>query len=440
MSIAESAAKAATFSKLLAHLREMHAATLENTYAFFVPGRVELAGKHTDYAGGRSLVCAIERGICLVAAPRRDAQIRVRSIDTASEVTFAFDSGTKPAPGNWSSYAITVARRTARDFPEARAGADIVLGGDLPRAAGMSSSSALIVAIFFALAEINSLQQSDFFRQFIHSAEDLAGYLGAIECGARFGASSGQSGVGTLGGSEDHVAILCSRPGFARQYSFCPIRLEREVRFPENYSLAIGVSGVEADKTGNALDAYNRASLAARKILNLWQTATGRAHGSLADAIASGPNAAERMREIVTNSAYREFPSTLLLKRLGQFLEESNEIVPGVSDALAAGDLKRVGELVSRSQHLAETALDNQTPQTIELARSARELGAVAASAFGAGFGGSIWALVPAANAEEFRALWANQYRERFPTRAGASEFLITRAGPSVVKLLSPFS
>ena len=36
--------------------------------AFFVPGRIEVLGKHTDYAGGRSLLCAAEQGFCLVAA------------------------------------------------------------------------------------------------------------------------------------------------------------------------------------------------------------------------------------------------------------------------------------------------------------------------------------------------------------------------------------
>ena len=40
--------------------------------AFFVPGRIEVLGKHTDYAGGRSLLCAAEQGFCLVAAARSD--------------------------------------------------------------------------------------------------------------------------------------------------------------------------------------------------------------------------------------------------------------------------------------------------------------------------------------------------------------------------------
>jgi galactokinase len=437
MSDAESAGKDAIFARLLAQVPEMQGGRLDRACAFFVPGRVEFAGKHTDYAGGRTLVCAIERGICLAAVPRIDAQIRVRSIDAGSEACFTFDPNATPARGDWSNYAVTVARRIARDFPSARTGADIVFAGDLPRASGMSSSSALVVGVFSALAEINALPQSEFFRNFIQSRDDLAAYLGALECGAPFGTSSGHRGVGTLGGSEDHVAILCSLAGFLRQYSYCPIRFEREVRLPGNYSLVIGVSGVEADKTGGALEAYNRASFAGRKILEVWRRATARDDSSAAAAIASSSDAAERMREILSKSAEPDISSNVLVNRLAQFMEESNEIVPGVSDALAAGDLERVGVLMDRSQHLAETCLGNQTPETIELARSARSLGAAAASAFGAGFGGSVWALVASAKAEKFRERWAAQYREQFPARAGASEFLITRAGPSLVEFKS---
>ena len=57
------------------------------------------------------------------------------------------------------------------------------------------------------------------------------------------------------------------------------------------------------------------------------------------------------------------------------------------------GDLDAFGALVDRSQALAESLLGNQVLQTIHLASSARQLGAVAASAFGAGFGGSVSAL-----------------------------------------------
>jgi galactokinase len=437
MSAADSGAKIALLERVMLQLREMRSGALDDFRTFFVPGRVELVGKHTDYAGGRSIVCAINRGICLAAAPRRDARVRIFDVARKSEVEVKVDpeGGSEASgPGHWSNYALAVARRFARDFPLARAGADITLASDLPAASGMSSSSALLVAIFFALAEMNSLWRNDAYARSIRSREDLAAYLAAVESGEAIATFSAAGGVGTLGGSEDHVAILCSRPGYFRQYSYCPVRLEREIPVPKNYVLVIAVSGVEADKAGKARDHYNRSSLGVRKLLELWKISTGRNDPCLAAALSSASGAAALLEQVVREKAASIAEAKALSERLHQFLEESTEIVPAVGEALSAGEMDRVGRLVDRSQGLAETLLANQVPETIALARSARRLGAAAASAFGAGFGGSVWALVPQVRGEEFRDAWADCYRRTYPERAKVSETLLTNAGPGLIE------
>jgi len=434
MSGEEASRKGALLVRLKRELSELCGERVDECCAFFVPGRVELVGKHTDYGGGRSLVCAIERGICMVATARKDAQVRVTEMGRRSGTQFALAADAEGAWGDSSNHAITVARRVARDFPEARTGADIVFASDLPPASGMSSSSALVVGVFFAIAGVNRLSQTASWR-FIQSREEQAGYLGAVESGEAFASFAANRGVGTLGGSEDHVAILCSRAGFLRQYSYCPIRLEKEIRAPATHSLVVGVSGVKAEKTGNARDSYNRISVTTSKILELWRKAAGRNDASLSAALESSPDAAERLRDIVRECEEPEkFPADVLLNRLNQFAEESNEIVPGVGEALARVDLERVGTLIDRSQHLAETCLGNQTRETVDLQRSARVLGAAAASAFGAGFGGSVWALVLADRAREFRDAWAADYHKRHPELAKASEFLITNASSGLIQ------
>ena len=45
--------------------------------AYYVPGRIEVLGKHTDYAGGSSMVTAVERGFCLVASARSSCSSEV---------------------------------------------------------------------------------------------------------------------------------------------------------------------------------------------------------------------------------------------------------------------------------------------------------------------------------------------------------------------------
>jgi galactokinase len=396
-----------------------------NWDAWFVPGRIEVVGKHTDYAGGRSLICAAERGLSMITAPRADGRLAIT--DTGRNTSLMLDYGGRRPDQNWATYPLTVLRRVRRNFPDAIRGADIVFTSDLPSAAGMSSSSALMIAVLLALVRANALDSSDRWRANIRSQEDLAAYAATIENGSGFRALEGERGVGTEGGSEDHTAILCSRPGELAQYAFCPTRRERTIRFPDGLVVAIGVSGVVASKTGNARDDYNRASQRVRRIVERWRQTSGRADASLAEAIGSDPGAVDQLREMLR-------ADEALLRRLEQFIEESTVIVPACAAQLEAGDLAGFGATVARSQELAERLLGNQVPETIALVRAARESGALAASAFGAGFGGSVWALVERAGAPAFLDRWQNAYAASCPLMMSRALFFVTPPGPGVLR------
>jgi len=417
---------------------------VDDLHAFFVPGRIEVLGKHTDYAGGSTMVVAAERGIALVVRPRDDRRIVVRDagapMGTGSErgrevpvplVELALDPGLVPQVGHWSNYPATVARRIARNFPEARRGAEIAFASDLPRAAGMSSSSALIVAMFLALAEANRLDATAACQAHLRDPLDLAGYLATIENGQSFGPLAGDRGVGTFGGSEDHTAILCARPGQVSQYAYCPVRFQRAIPLPAGYTFAIGSSGVVAEKTGQAMEQYNAASRLARELAELWRAQTGRDEPHLGAILAGSPRADWQLETIVNGLPTVRAQS--LLRRLKHFVRENQEILPAAGDALIAGDLEGFGRLVAQSQQAAEHLLGNQVPETSFLATAAREAGAVAASAFGAGFGGGVWALVAQPQAEAFLTAWSDAYRARFPDRAAA--FFLTQAGPAAFRV-----
>ena len=394
--------------------------------AWFVPGRIEVLGKHTDYAGGRSLLAAVDRGHTVTARRREDRLIVVTSGAAEDEVVLdlaAPGSHQDDGSGHWSGYVRTVVDRLDANFPGRLVGADITITSTLPLAAGMSSSSALVVGLALALIDLTGIAAEPAFRAAITSPEQLGEYLGTVENGQTYASLGGHRGVGTFGGSEDHTSMLCGRSDALVQYSFCPVRHERTVPFPQDLALVVAVSGIDAAKTGAARDAYNRVSLAAWELIDRWRVDTGRRNDRvLADALASGVAARGRLVEYAGDDEY-------LRGRLEQFIAESERLVPAAALALEERDLEELGRLVDESQRGAEEGLGNQVPETVDLQRTARELGAHAASAFGAGFGGSVWALVPTESAEQFAQQWVDLYRTRHPHAAGRSSVLVTRPG-----------
>jgi galactokinase len=426
---------AATHARFVAVRRVMDARTgsAGDAFAWFVPGRIEVLGKHTDYAGGRTLICAATRGFCTVATARNDDVITITDATRGSTfVTALRPDAPAGSEQRWMTYPTTVVRRVARNFPSARRGADIVFESNLPSAAGMSSSSALMVAVLLAIADVNALDGDERWREHIRNREDLASFAATIENGRTFGTLEGDAGVGTAGGSEDHTAILCGRAGHLSQYSFLPVRFERAIPLDPGLVFVIGASGIVANKIGEARDRYNSASEAVAAILERWRRATGRVDESLAAATLSEAGASDRIRAMI-HDAGSEAPR--LIARFEQFVEESETIVPRAGDQLARGDLAGFGASVDRSQELAERLLGNQVPETVALARTARAHGAHAASAFGAGFGGSVWALVDAGAAPQFVERWSTSYRARFPAAAEKAQFFVTRPGPAAVRV-----
>jgi galactokinase len=297
----------------------------------------------------------------------------------------------------------------------------------------MSSSSALMVATFFLLSGLNDLPARPEFAAEVHSVEDLAGYLGTIENGQSFGQLVGDSGVGTFGGSEDHTAILCAEPNRLGQFAYCPVRHERTIIMPRDHLFVIAASGVRAQKTGAAMGQYNRASARAAVATRLWCRATGRRDPHLAAAVASATDARQRLLALVRDSDETPFGPQELAARVAHFLAESEEIIPAVPERLEGANLAVLGTLSERSQRLADKLLGSQTPETNYLAAAARDLGAVAASAFGGGFGGSVWALVRTDEVDAFARRWAAAYARAHPAPARQATYFSSRAGPAAL-------
>ena len=395
----EQATKTFMFDRVLARFARHAGGEPED--AWWVPGRLEVFGKHTDYAGGRTLVSAVPRGFVVVARRRADGELHV--VDAKRDEVFALHPSDTHVHGGWRHYAEVVARRLARNFVGSSLGADIVLESDLPRASGMSSSSALVVSIAIVLVRVANLEQHAAWDANLPGPLDAASYFGCLENGMPFRALAGDAGVGTHGGSEDHAAIVTARVGSLTAFGFVPMRRLQDVPVPGSWRFVLSPCGVAARKTGAEMHKYNRLSEGARVLLGLWNASETSAI-SLGSAIAA-EGSARRFRQLIAAARIPGWTPEALERRLDHFIREDARIDAAV-DAFRAADHERLAHLAAESQTDAETLLGNQIPATIALARSAATLGAFASCSFGAGFGGSVWALVEGAKAYEFARRW----------------------------------
>ncbi|HQZ96427.1 MAG TPA: galactokinase family protein [Pyrinomonadaceae bacterium] len=385
----------------------------------FIPGRIEFLGKHTDYCGGRSVVCAIDRGFHAELEDHSEPLVVLENLDISERISVPLKDPTI-LPGHWTNYAAEVVRRLGTNFPEGlKNGVKIRFNSDLPKAAGLSSSSALMIMVFAALDLVNDLRGSSRYQDNIHDKLDLAEYLGCVENGQSFRELAGSAGVGTFGGSQDHAAIVLGKADKLSAFSFSPLRHDADFPFPETYSFVVASSGVAAEKTGTARDSYNRIS---RMVSEVTST------------VGRGLTFSRMFEEFGVDEVLSKirgmrsaFMTRDLLSRVEQFRIENFEIIPSVIEMLAAGRIADIGDAIDISQENAERFLGNQITETSFLQRSAREIGVVAASAFGAGFGGSVYALLTRSDAEGFKAEWQRVYRNRFPQHSGVCEFFTAR-------------
>ncbi len=399
-------------------------------WRWFVPGRLEVFGKHTDYAGGRVLVAAVPRGFAVAAAPRPDQRVVV--VDVRDGRRAEIDPlDERPRPG-WASYLQVTVRRFAANFPGASLGTNVALLSDLPSAAGLSSSSALVVGVATALSTRARLAERAEWQASIQRVEDLASYFGGVENGGGFGTLSGTAGVGTLGGSEDHTAILGCRAGQVSQYRFLPTVPLGHTALPAQWVFVVAVSGVHAAKAGSARDRFNRASLACKALIECGHRATEPPAPSLAAALAP-PGALEALTARATSAPPDGFSGEELTRRLAHFVAEDRR-VPQAVDACRSADRDAMTHLAEASQEDAERLLGNQVPETVALAALARSCGAFAATSFGAGFGGSVWALVDRADVDAVVRDLEAEYLRRFPARVRLPWF-VAHPGPALTAI-----
>lgn len=117
----------------------------EPTLTAFAPGRINLIGEHTDYNGGFVFPAAIELGTYGVGRLRDDRKIQLYSVNFESAGVMAFDLDHLDynAEHQWANYPKGMICYLVEQFPEIQRGFDIVVEGNIPNGASLSSSASI---------------------------------------------------------------------------------------------------------------------------------------------------------------------------------------------------------------------------------------------------------------------------------------------------------
>jgi len=118
---------------------------------YFAPGRVNLIGEHTDYNGGYVFPCALSFGTYLLIRKNGGDTVRFRSLNQPDAVEVPLDKLTTRLDNSWANYLIGVFAQFIKKGVKIDEGFDILIWGDVPAGAGLSSSASLEVVTAYAL-------------------------------------------------------------------------------------------------------------------------------------------------------------------------------------------------------------------------------------------------------------------------------------------------
>jgi galactokinase len=348
----------------------------------WAPGRVNLIGEHTDYSGGLVLPAATQFGVTLeILSPSDSVSLTSTLAGVAQPIQP--DGGGIAATG-WARYPQAVAAELAV-LGRPPVGLIGTVSSDLPAGAGLSSSAALEVAVALALCAVADWE-----------LEPLELALACQRAELR--------AVGVPCGILDQAASILGEKGSAVLLD-CWTLEYRLVTMPPEAVLLIVDSGVERSLENTAY-ATRRAELEdALRAIGAERSTTV----ELSDLTGLEEVQERRLRHVVTeNDRVRQFAA-----------------------ALESGNMVSAGKLLFASHESLRDDYEVSVPELDLLVSLAETAGAYGARLLGAGFGGSVLALVDGEHVDAIAREITDRYA-RETGRAGGTVVVQASAGAAI--------
>ena len=344
------------------------------------PGRVNLIGEHTDYNQGFVMPCALGFRTWAAIAPRDDQKLRLRSTELPGE--FEFDlSGLPSKPlGKWCDYVLGVAT-VLRKMGHSLQGSNLLIHGEVPIGAGLSSSAALEVASALAFLARHRIQlPAREVALLCQSAEN--NFVGArVGIMDQFVACLGKTG---------HALLLDCR---SLEFGLVPV--------PGQVQIVICNTKVKHELAGGEYNRRREECEQGVRILSQWYPKI------------------EALRDVSLQQLeeHRQALPPVIYQRCLHVVCENRRVLES-GRLLQAGELARLGELMRQSHRSLRDLYEVSCRELDIMTEVAEGLpGYWGGRMTGGGFGGCTVNLVNAAEADRF----AEQIAERYRSKTGIS-------------------
>jgi galactokinase len=341
---------------------------------FRAPGRVNVIGEHTDYNDGFVLPAAIDLATYAAIAPRADRHLVVHSRAFSETLDFSLDDPAPAARGNWGDYLRGVALELRQIMP--LTGADVMLDGNLPFGAGLSSSAALEVAFGFALAT--------------NAGASIDPVKLALLC-----QRAENNFVGLRCGIMDQYISCCGKEGCAVLLD-CRDLVARAAPIAPSVKLVICDTMIRHELASSA---YNKRRDECAQAVSI---------------LAAAIPGVKALRDVSCEQFERHgalLPETL--RRRARHVVTENERTLQAAAALEAQDMEKCGSLMNDSHRSLSVDYEVSCREADLMAKLAQEVpGALGARMTGGGFGGCVVGLVKTGDVEPFMNIVGEGYRK----------------------------
>ena len=346
-----------------------------STLNVYAPGRVNIIGEHTDYNDGFVMPCAINYGTAVSGDKRSDAIFRVYASDLDQMDEFSLVEEIVPSQEKWTGYVRGVVKFIQARCPQFTQGADLVISGNVPLSAGLSSSASLEVAIGKFCQQLGNLPLSN---------TDIA-LIGQQAENQFVGANCGNMDqlISALG-QQDHLLMIDCRSLQTVPTPVPPGVAVMIVNSHVKHDLVNGEYNIRRQQCEQAAAFFGVKALRDVSVKQFYQKEQ--------ELTALDPEVAKRARHIVTENAR----------------------VLATVEALQQGDLTRLGELMYQSHASMRDDFEITVPEIdylVELAEVAIGKSG-GARMTGGGFGGCIVALAPVEKVVAVRQIIADNYQK----------------------------